>query len=120
MKLRWISAVVLGAGRVAENGSKGDENAQNPAQTAAAPAADATGVDRQAVSPDSDNSALQPDSSGSRATAGTRAASSPKTPPPARKETRNVTPREAAAPVPIVHEVTVPAGTVLPLELTTA
>jgi len=120
MKLHWISAVVLGAALATGCGNKGDENAQNPDQTAGAPAADATGVDRTAVSPDSDNSAAKPDSNGSRPTAGNRAAPAPRQPAAEREESRNVAPREVAPPVPVVHEVTIPAGTTLPLELTTA
>ena len=126
MKLQWVSAAVLSAALAAGCGNKGDQNAQNPDQTAAAPAADATGVDRTAVSPDSDNSAAKPDSTGSKATAGNRAAASRPAPAP-REEARNLAPRESAAPrepaappVPVVHEVTIPAGTTLPLELTTA
>ena len=122
MKLHWISAVVLGAALATGCGNKGDENAQNSDQTAGAPATDATGVDRTAVSPDSDNSAAKPDSNGSRATAGNRQPSSSR--PPA--ASRDVAPRESAPlpppppPPPVVLELTVPAGTALPLELTTA
>src|SRR3954465_6468500 len=126
MKLQWVPAVILGAALATGCGNKGQENAQNPDQTTATSASDATGVDRQAVSPDRDNSAVQPNSSGSNATAGNRVASSPNSAASSRNENarnetaRNVAPREVAPPVPVVHEVTVPAGTNLPLELTTA
>src|SRR4051812_23487039 len=126
MRLQFVSAAVLGAALATGCGGKGQENPQNSNETAATTPADATGVDRQAVSPERDNSAVRPDSSGSRATAGNRAPSSSNSSAlprndSARSETaRNVAPREVAPPVPVVHEVTVPAGTNLPLELTTA
>jgi len=124
MRLQWVSAAILGAALATGCGDKGQENSQNIDQTAAATPADATGVDRQAVSPDADNSAVRPDSSGSQATAGSRLAP-PAKPAPARRNeaARDVAPRETrenAAPVRVTRELTVPAGTTLPLELMTA
>ena len=121
MRLQWISAAVLGAALATGCGEKGDQNAQNADQTAAATPADATGVDRQPVSPDADNSVIRPDSSGSQSTAGSRL-STPSRPAvvPRDDAARSVTPRESAPPAPVVREVTVPAGTTLPLELMTA
>ncbi len=121
MRLQFVSAAVLGAALATGCGDKGQENPQNSNQTAATTPVDATGVDRQPVSPDADNSALRPDSSGSRPTAGSRL-SPPPTPAPARRPdtARNAAPRENAAPVRVTRELTVPAGTTLPLELMTA
>jgi hypothetical protein len=49
MKLQWMCAAMLSAVVAAGCGDKGEQNAQNSDQTAAAPAADATRVVRQAV-----------------------------------------------------------------------
>lgn len=131
MKLHWISAAILSAAVAVGCGDRGQENAQNVDQTAAAPADQPAGVDRQAVSPDADNSAIRPDTSGSRSTAGNRTSSSgtarttPR-PEPApsgdRSFDRNnaTTTRNNAPLAPAYREVTVPAGTALPLELMTA
>jgi hypothetical protein len=132
MKLQWMCAAMLSAVVAAGCGNKGEQNAQNSDQTAAAPAADATGVDRQAVSPGADNSAVGPDTSASQPPAGTRTGSStrtttrPATPPRSDLNTRSESAsradarRDEAPAAPIVHEVTIPAGTSLPLELLTA
>lgn len=121
MKLQWISAAILSAAVATGCGDKGQQNDQNSDQTALAPAGDTSGVDRQAVSPDTDNSAAQPDSSGTRATAGTRVnpsrpAATPRNDAAPRAEAR----RDVAPPARVVREVTVPIGTSLPLELMTA
>src|SRR5690349_5370089 len=127
MRLQWVSAAILGAALATGCGDKGQQNSQNTDQAATATPADATGVDRQPVSPDADNSAVRPDSSGSQATAGSRL-STPAKPAPSRRSeaARDVAPREnresreSAAPVRVTRELTVPTGTTLPLELMTA
>src|SRR3954468_11377202 len=96
MRLQWVPAVILGAALATGCGNKGQENAQNPDQTTATSASDATGVDRQAVSPDRDNSAVQPNSSGSNATAGNRVASSPNSAASRNDTARNDTARNVA------------------------
>ena len=125
MKLQWISSAVLSAAVAAGCGDKGQQNAQNSDQTAIAPAADATGVDRQPVSPDADNSATSVDRSGARPTGGTRS-TTPRpqtTPRPSTAARNDAAPRNEArreaAPARITRELTVPAGTSLALELTT-
>jgi hypothetical protein len=125
MKLQWISAAVLSAAVAAGCGDKGQQNTENSDQTAAAPAADATGADRQPVSPDADNSATSPDSSRAQATAGARTTPSrpATTPRPSTAARSEAAPREETrrepAPARVVRELTVPAGTSLALELST-
>jgi hypothetical protein len=131
MRLHWISAAILSAGLAAGCGDRAQQNAQNQDQNAAAPAGQPAGTaagDREAVSPDADNSAVRPDTSGSRSTAGTRTA------PPrrdtrndvatrddrSRTETRNNAASSSSSLARVVREVTVPSGTTLPLELLTA
>jgi hypothetical protein len=118
MRVQWISAAILCAAIAAGCGDKGQENTQNTDQTTAAPAGNPTAGESQAASPGSNNSEVRPDSSGGRATSSRR--------PESRSTPRNETganalsPRETAPATPVVHEVTVPAGTTLPLELMTA
>jgi len=121
MRLEWVSAAILSAALATGCGDKGQQNAQSTDQRSAAAPAEATGVDRQPVSPDADSSTVRPDSSGSRPTSGTRL-TTPERPVvvPRNDVTRDVAPRENAAPARVVREVTVPAGTTLPLELMTA
>lgn len=110
MRLQWISAVILGAALATGCGDKTQENAQNSDQTAVAPAPETPAPAATAPAPPANNSALTGNSSGSRPVAA-RPAPAPR---------REAPIRETAPPVPVVHEVTVPAGTNLPLELTTA
>ncbi|HTM03781.1 MAG TPA: hypothetical protein VL173_09775 [Vicinamibacterales bacterium] len=118
MKLQWISAAILTAALAVGCGDRGQQNSENPDQNQAAPATQGSDVDRQPVSPDADNSAVKPDTSGSRATAGNRAAPArPSTAAPRAEAERNAEP--SRPPVPVLHEVTVPAGTTLALELLT-
>ena len=125
MKLQWISAAILSAALAVGCGDRGQQNAENPDQNQAAPATQGSGVDRQAVSPDADNSAVKPDTSGSRATAGNRAAPARSSNAAPRADAdRNTSERARTAEptrpsTPVLYEVTVPAGTSLALELLT-
>ena len=148
MKIQWIAAALLSSALAAGCGDRGNQNAQIPQENSGPTTSDEQVLnehhpDEEAVSPDADIPAVQPDTRDARSTAVTRAPASPRVAPapaperrPAeprsnnvvtprqetpRQETRNA-PREAAAAprAPVVREVTVPAGTPLPLELTTA
>jgi hypothetical protein len=125
MKLQWISAAILSAAVATGCGDKGQQNAENPDQSAAVPAGEATGADRPAVSPGADNTAARPDSSGSQSTGGARTAPArpvaPRSDAASRTETapRAEAPREEAPARRVVRELTVPAGTTLALELST-
>lgn len=130
MRIHWISAVLLSSAIAVGCGGRNDQNQQNPPQNTAANApADQDQASREAVSPNADTTArTQPE--GARPTTGNR--------PTARRESRSrtldntpvrpaqprTTERSAApaAPAPReeFREVTVPAGTALPLELLTA
>jgi hypothetical protein len=121
MKLQWISAAILSAAVAAGCGDKGQQNAQNSDQTTLTPAGETAGADQQPASPNADNPAARPDSSGSQPTAGSRVnpsrpAATPRSDAAPRADAR----RDEAPPARVVREVTVPAGTSLPLELLTA
>ena len=113
MKLQWISAVMLGAALAAGCGDKDQQNTGNSDQTVAAPAPETPADIATAPPPPTDNSAARTDSSARRPLR-----PAPATPAPAPR--REAAAREIAPAPPVVHEVTVPAGTSLPLELTTA
>src|SRR5688572_19434799 len=120
MKLHWISAAILSAAVAAGCGDKG-QNTENPDQAAVAPAGEATGNDPAAAPPVTDNSAARPDSSGPQTAPppATRTPSRPATAPRTEAAPRAET-RPQAPPARVVRELTVPAGTSLPLELMTA
>jgi hypothetical protein len=143
MKRQSITAALLSTVLIAGCSDRGNQNAGNSNQNAAGTPQESTRADdtsiqarREAVSPDADNSAAVADTRGSRATTGVRP--SPAAPrlnnAPARTNDRfEATPREdrtaagrteaATTPVrraPTVREQTLPSGTSLPLELTTA
>ncbi len=131
MKTQWMAVAVLGAALAAGCGDKPAENAENspqsegttvdvPQEPGAAANLQPAGTDQPAVSSNRDVSTR----SGNSATGST---SRPRTSEPARVESKPAerlqpeAPRAAAAPaVPVVRIVTIPAGTTLPLELTTA
>ena len=121
MKLHWISAAILSAAVAAGCGDKG-QNTENPDQTAVAPAGEATGNEPAAAPPITDNSAARPDSSVAPPAAAPQANRTPSRPatPPRSEAAPRTEPRPQEAPARIVRELTVPAGTSLPLELMTA
>jgi hypothetical protein len=118
MTRHWIPAAIVVAALATGCGDKSQENTQNPDQTAAAPADQPAAAEPQAVPPAGNNSAARPDTSGSQSTASNRPAPSRPAAPTGAALTPE--PRESAPAVPVVHEVTVPAGTNLSLELLTA
>ena len=124
MKLQWISAAILSATVAAGCSNNGQQNAENPDQTAIAPAGEPVANDPAAAPPAGDNSAARPDNSGSQPvvaqpSTGTRSTSRPATAPRNDVTSRPETRREEP-PVRVVRELTIPAGTSLPLELMTA
>ena len=131
MKIQWMTAALLSSALLVGCGDRGSENTQNPPESqgtavnvAPEPGAPATQApareDLPPVSPNRDTSAFQPDSAGSRSTTGNRAAARPAPPRPA--ERVEPAPPRAAEPAPrvTVRTITLPAGTELPLELTTS
>jgi hypothetical protein len=141
MNSQWTIAAMLSCALIAGCNDRGNNNAQNLEQTPdQAPATGAGAADQvnpatpTAPAPSVDNSAARADrndtTTGARATSGSRATTRPA---PATPTTRNnnnnndvvpdIRPRETATPAaparPQFREVTVPAGTSLPLELTT-
>jgi hypothetical protein len=132
MNSQWTIAALLSSALIVGCGDRGTENAQDLEQNQDQAVATDPGAADQvnppaptAPAPSVDNSAAQVDrngtTTGARATSGSRPR--PATPPPARSATeREAAPRvePAPAPRPQFREVTVPAGTALPLELTTA
>lgn len=128
MKIQWIAAALLSTAVAAGCADGGSENAQNSAQT------DGTMV---AVPEEGAQANLQPppveepaassnrDSSARSSTAGTTTRPTPRTEParsdaaPRPVERVAPAPRAAAPAVPAVRILTIPAGTALPLELTT-
>jgi hypothetical protein len=142
MKSQWTIAAALSCALVAGCNNRGSDDTRNLEQTQDQASATGAGAADQvnpatpaapapSTSPTVDNSAARPErndtTTGARATTGSRPAR-PAPAPPA--TTRNndavpdIRPREsstpAAAPRPQFREVTIPAGTALPLELTTA
>jgi hypothetical protein len=143
MKIQWTTAALLSCALLAGCNDRGNDNAQNLEQTQdQAPATGAGAADQvnpatpaapaPSTAPTVDNSAARADrndtTTGARATTGSRPTTRPA---PAAPTTRNnngvvpdIRPRETATPSaparPQFREVTIPAGTSLPLELTTA
>lgn len=131
MKSQWTIAVLLSSAFVVGCSDRGAENAQNLEQNQdQALATDPAAADQvnpatpAAPAPSVDNSAARVDrnsTTGARATTGSRPAQPAAVPP---TTARDVAPASPAAPLPPPRpqwrEVTVPAGTALPLELMTA
>ena len=136
MNSQWTIAVLLSSALIV---GCNDRNAQNPEQNQDQALATQPAIDEQvnpatpaAPAPSSsapvDNSGARvdrTDTSGARATTGSRPARPAPAPPAAPTTSRDVTPAPAPAappppPRPQFREVTVPAGTALPLELMTA
>ena len=126
MRSHWIFAAVLSSALIVGCGDRGADNTQNVEQTQdQAPATGATAADQ--VNPSTptapapgtsgavDNPVSRPDRNNTAAAPRPTTGSSP-TP----AEARPVAPEPAPPPRPQWREVTVPAGTALPLELTTA
>lgn len=118
MTNHWLAAALLGSAVLAGCADRTPDNTQNLEEITPASPAEPTDQ-RPAVAPPSaraGNSAATrpPDAPAPRATTGARPA--PEEAPPARTET---TAPAAAPAVPRWREVTVPAGTALPLELVT-
>jgi hypothetical protein len=133
MKIQLITAVALSSALLAACGGREAENTQNAPETQgtavnvppepAAPVALEPAPAPAPVSPNRDTRPPRVDTSGSRATSGNRTPARPAAPP--RAETapppvREVPREPAPAPRVTVRTVTIPAGTDLPLELTTA
>jgi hypothetical protein len=136
MKIQWIAAGLLSSALMVGCGDRGSENTQNApenqgtavnvAPEPAAPATQALAPAQPSLSPNRDSSA---DTSGQGSTTGNRAAARPAPVPPARTDAPprpagrlEPAPPRAAEPAPrvTVRTITLPAGTELPLELTTA
>ena len=144
MKSQWTIAAMLSCALIAGCNDRGNENAQNLEQTPGqAPATGAGAADQvnpatpaapaPSTSPTVDNSAARPErndtTTGARATTGSRSTTRPAPAPSTTARNNNdvvpdIRPRETATPAaparPQFREVTVPANTALPLELTTA
>ncbi len=131
MKSQWTIAALLSSALIVGCSDRGAENAQNLEQNQdQALATDPAAADQvnpatpAAPAPSADNSAARVDrndTTGARATTGSRPARPAAVPP---TTARDVAPAAPAAPPPPprpqFREVTVPAGTALPLELMTA
>ena len=142
MRIQWVTAVLLGSALAVGCGDRGSENARNVEENATIPptegelSAAETGASTRA-----DSSALRQDADGTRAATGNRVGTGSRPNTGARVEPaptvrRDNTPvgrntdgdvdrdaagnRRRAAPVATVREVTIPAGTSLPLELTSS
>ena len=142
MKIQWMATALLGAALAVGCGDRKAEDTQNQAQnegtTVSVPPDTSVQANAQppaqppaAASPSRDGSAARADSSGGRSTSGARAATKP-APAPARttetarpaeridREETRAAAGSAPRAVPTVRTVTIPVGTALPLELTTA
>ena len=126
MRSHWTFAAVLSSALIVGCGDRGADNTQNveqtqdQAQTTGATAADQVNPSSPTASAPStsgavDNPVPGPDRNDTAAAPRSTTGSSP-TP----TEARPVAPERAPAPRPQLREVTVPAGTALPLELMTA
>jgi hypothetical protein len=118
MRVQWITAALVSSALVV--GCGGSQNIQNPEENTAAAPAETQAAPVESVSPNVDTPAQAP-------APAPAAASRPAPKPPARPAAPTVSEqprREAAAPAPApaprYRELTVPAGTALPLELLTA
>ncbi len=132
MRIQWMTAALLGSALVVGCGDRGSDNPGNLEQNGT-PAAAAPGTE-QAIPPDAPPPALAPaapspgvDTSRAQETSGNRTAT-PTRPAPSARPSNSVaeSPRAEAPtrrpdpPRPVVRMVTIPAGTALPLELTTS
>ena len=139
MRSQWTMAAVLSCALVAGCNDRGTNNDQNLEQTPdQAPATGAGAADQvnpatpaapaPSTSPTVDNTAPRSErndtTTGARATTGSRPTTRPAPPRNNNEVVPDIQPRESAAPAaparPRYRELTVPAGTALPLELTTA
>src|SRR5688500_9522383 len=137
MKSTWITAALLSSALVVGCGDRESENTQNSGQNEGTSVAIAPEPGDQASlqppasappapSQNRDSAAVRPDSSGSRSTTGNRAPARPapvvrETAPLAPERLESSAPRVSTAPPRVtVRTLTIPAGTSLPLELTTA
>jgi hypothetical protein len=128
MKIQWMTAVLLSSALAVGCGDRANENAQNDPNAGTPAAADQPLSEapppavQPAPSPNTDAAQARPDATGARSTTGNRTPTRPRN--EALEPSRPATPRvsESTAPAPrvTVRTVTVPAGTTLPLELTTA
>lgn len=126
MKTQWMAAALLSTAVAAGCADGGQENAQNSPQTdGTTVAVPQEGTQANLQPPPVDQPAVSPSRDTSRSSAvGTT--SKPRTSAPVRSDApsrpaeRVAAPRAAAPAVPTVRFVTIPAGTTLPLELTTA
>ena len=135
MRIQWMTAALLSSALVVACSDRSTDNTQNPQETqgtavnvapeGADPAASPVPADAPAVSSNRDSSSARLDDSRARATTGGRppAGSTPaaRNGAAARPASEPAPERPAPAPArPTVRIITVPAGTALPLELTTA
>jgi hypothetical protein len=138
MKLQWMTAAVLSSALAVGCGDRGNQNAQNSNENTGAPAAtapadtDQSTRNGEAVSPGSDTGTRQesngtanrrtPTTRSSERRESTRTVDRPATPPEWNNSaaTSATSERAAAAATPTLRELTIPAGTQLPLELMTA
>jgi hypothetical protein len=135
MRIQWITAALLSAALVVACGDRGTDNTQNPQESqgtavdvapeGTAPAVSPAPADAPAVSSNRDSSSARLDDSAARATTGgrapARAPTAARTDAASRPANEPAAERPARTPArPTVRVITVPAGTALPLELTTA
>ena len=136
MKKTWITAALLSSALLVGCRDREPENAQNTGQNDGTTVAVAPEVGNQATlqppagaqpppSQNRDGSAARPDTSGARSTTGSRAPARPaptvRNTAPLPSERIESAPRVSAAPPRVtVRTLTIPAGTSLPLELTTS
>jgi hypothetical protein len=125
MKIQWTAAVVLSVAMTAACGEKPAGNTQNSPDndgtTVSVPQEPGAAANLQPPPPEQPVVSSNRDGS-SRPSNSVGTTSRPRTTEPARPVERlqPEAPRATAAPVPTVRIVTIPVGTVLPLELTTA
>src|SRR5688500_1758112 len=136
MKSTWITAALLSSALVVGCSDRESENTKDSGQNEGTSVAIAPEPGDQAnlqppasaapaPSQNRDSAAVRPDSSGSRSTTGNRAPARPapvvrEAAPPALDRLESSAPRVTAPPRVTVRTLTIPAGTSLPLELTTA
>lgn len=121
MKRLSIASALLFAVVAAACGDRGVENTQNSADSALAPTSEETTGGQAAVSAGGGSGVGSADTTGAQPTVGTRPIAETGRQPvaPSRPAARTADEGRAVAP-PVLREVTVPAGTNLPLELMTA
>ena len=124
MKIHWMTAVLLSLSLSAGCGDRSDDSARN-LDDSGVPAA-ASGTDQSLPSESPSGSAAsapdRTDAPGTESASASRSPAAPRPAAPARPTSPASVPAEApSAPArPVVRFVTIPAGTALPLELTTA